>query len=207
MRLSHDTNKLHALIASQLLPAILERRLAIRSHRDQILDDRCWWDDFGIWVMVKKIPIPVEAPPFGEAMIQCHRFYYMRGWPFPDPPDPDEITDRLCWDDDLRSMTASMLRSELIKIQNAIWVHYDIGNRLRTADDDRKLYYDTLPEKKSADFRLPPKADFLGEARAPHAGCPAFWRSHSTCPVSREGHDYSNWGPCPKKQLFIFGQQ
>ena len=36
--------------------------------------------------------------------------------------------------------------------------------------------------------------EFIGEAKAPHAGCPAFWRSHANCPVER--HNLHRWGPC-----------
>jgi hypothetical protein len=92
-------------------------------------------------------------------------------------------------------MTREELALEHARLGAAILRHRDIADRPRTADDDRALYA-VLPEKLPADFRLPPEDEFLGEAKAPHAGCPSFWRSHAACPAA---HDLHRWGPCGKK--------
>lgn len=69
------------------------------------------------------------------------------------------------------------VRPSILQCRNAIRAHRD-------ARGDDRLPYAVLPEKIPCDFRLPPEAEFLGEAIAPHAGRPSFWRSHSACPFS-----------------------
>ncbi len=81
----------------------------------------------------------------------------------------------------------------MMRLEDGLRIHRDISGRPRTIEDDRVLY-SVLPEKIPADFRLPPRSEFLGEVRSPHAGCPAFWRSHNGCSATR--HDLHQWGPC-----------
>ncbi len=90
-------------------------------------------------------------------------------------------------------MQHAELVETLFALQQSIRAHRDIFSKKRTLEDDRTLYA-LLPEKIPADFRLPPEPEFLGEAKAPRAGCPSFWRSHSTCATS--DHDLHKWGPC-----------
>jgi hypothetical protein len=96
------------------------------------------------------------------------------------------------------------LLDELVKLQDAILAHREVGNKPRTVEDDRQLYR-VLPEKLPADFRLPPKEDFLGEAKAPTAGCPSFWRSHFGCSgcgeCAQKASDLHKWGPCKPKSV------
>ncbi|MDP3770538.1 MAG: hypothetical protein U1A23_03695 [Candidatus Sungbacteria bacterium] len=194
MRLSRDRNAYSHLNGFFLKLAILERRNAIRKHRDAVGDDRCWLDDYGVWYMVAEAPcVPVYPPAFEEAMRLCRQFYDLRRVKTLDPVPPDAILDYSLWDDDLACMTKDRLLDALEQIQNVIWRHYDIGERLRTIEDDRVLYA-VLPEKIPGDLRLPLEDEFLGQSRAPHAGCPAFWRSHDTCPV--RCHNLHAWGPC-----------
>lgn len=176
---------------------ILERRLAIRTHRDQRGDDRCWLDDYVVWAMLEDSPCaPTVLPSFETGMQLCWQFYHWRRAEVADLVPADAILDSNLWDNDLEQMSAGQLFEELARIQSAIRQHRDINGRLRTIDDDRLLYM-ILPEKISADFRLPAEQDFLGEAKAPSAGCPAFWRSHSCCLVLH--HNLHQWGPCLAK--------
>lgn len=194
MRLPCDKVSLSHLSVKDLKKAILERRAVIRGHRDAKGDDRCWLDDWLVWAMLDDTPDPPITPPLHEdAIEQCTRFWYFRNERFADPIPPDAIIDPLRWDDDLAATNGIGFIEELMRIQEAIEQHRDIAGRIRTSEDDRLLYA-VLPEKLPADFRLPPREDFLGEAKAPHAGCPAFWRSHAHCPTTR--HDLHRWGPC-----------
>lgn len=196
MRLPHrrDLLMLMSLSTSVLKEAILECRRVIRVHRDALGDNRCWLDDYLVWAMLDDSPdSPAVVPSFETAMQLCRQFYIWRRAEISDPVPADAILDPNLWDKDLDQISNADLFEELARIQNAIRQHRDINGRPRTVEDDRALYT-VLPEKISADFRLPTEQDFLGEAKAPLAGCPAFWRSHSCCLVLR--HDLHQWGPC-----------
>lgn len=165
-------------------------REAIRAHRDARGDDRCWLDDYVVWAKLADTPPePENPPPYEEAMKNCRDYFNLRrGDKAPAnvrmPENPDG---------DLENMPPEELARETEKLRAAIRAHRDITGRPRTIEDDRALYA-ALPEKTEADFRLPPEPDFLGERKAPHAGCPSFWRSHGNCPARR--HDLHRWGPC-----------
>ena len=139
-------------------------------------------------------PEPVSLGDFEKMMAKCREFYQSRGADGPDPIPADSIRNSKLWDFDLKRMTREDLLVELYAIQSEIKTHRDIKNRRRTIFDDRQLYK-ILPERVTADFRLPPRKDFLGEAKAPDAGCLAFWKSHSRC-VSGTCNLHK-WGLCP----------
>lgn len=194
MRLSFEKRELSTLSNSSLFFAIRERRDYLRWHRDQKMDDRCWIDDLGLWEFLSDIP-PHEGkiPSFEEGMRLCGDFFAHRRADEADPLPAHAVVEREKWDLDLRGMHHAELVDTLHKIQITIQAHRDIKERKRSLEDDRALYA-LLPEKLPADFRLPPEKDFLGEAKAPRAGCPSFWRSHSACPTP--AHDLHKWGPC-----------
>lgn len=184
------------MIKNASVQNIIQCRNAIRTHRDARGDDRCWLDDYFVWNMIDGTPAPpTGTPPFHEGMQTCRAFFQFRNAATADPMPLNAISDPARWDEDLMDMDDAGLTKELTRLQDAIRAHRDIGDRPRTADDDRDLYA-VLPEKIPCDFRLPPEKDFLGEAKAPNAGCPSFWRSHAACPASC--HDFTRWGPCKK---------
>lgn len=194
MRLSCDRTLLSQLELPDIGAAILERRAVIQHHHDIRGDDRCWFDDYVVWKMLDDSPpAPCTLPSFEDAMALCQLFYQHRHSDTPDPVSPDAILDDNKWDDDLSLMTENQFLDELVRIQETIRHHRDITDRPRTIEDDRMLYA-ILPEKIPADFRLGSEQEFLGETKAPHAGCPAFWRSHANCPAMR--HNFHQWGPC-----------
>ena len=167
----------------------------MRYHRDQKGDNRCWVDDLRLWELLPDTPIkPSALPSYDEMMKRCTAYYRHRRAEAADPVPSHAIVDTTRWDTDLSSMGEAALEQELERLQVAVLAHRDIQGRERTLDDDRALYR-VLPEQVTADFRLPNEADFLGEARAPKAGCPSFWRSHQACSTAR--HDLHAWGPCP----------
>ncbi|MEZ0224701.1 MAG: hypothetical protein ACAH83_09125 [Alphaproteobacteria bacterium] len=189
MRLSADPFKLVKMSPDELREAIANRRAVIRAHRDAKLDDRCWLDDYLVWDMVEGSPPDISAPPpYAEAMQRCRDYYQHRRSETFDAADSAGGSD----DKDLSAMEQAKLAKALGALQAAIKAHRDVKDRPRNLDDDRALYA-ALPEKIAADFRLPPEPDFLGEAKAPRAGCPSFWRSHEKCTAK---HDMHRWGPC-----------
>jgi hypothetical protein len=175
----------------EIQEAIAERRAAIRAHRDAKGDDRCWIDDHSIWAFVDASPGDLHVlPSFEEGMTRCRAFYQHRR---ADAPDAAPAASTAVPDADINRMTHADLVKCLIALQTAIRTHANVKDRPLTLDDDRALYA-ILPDKIAADFRLPPEPEFLGEAKAPHAGCPAFWRSHGKCAGAK--HDLHTWGPC-----------
>ncbi|MDO8493134.1 MAG: hypothetical protein Q7S19_01145 [bacterium] len=185
------------LSVNKLIEAILERRSIIRVHRDQRMDDRCWLDDYPVWLMLNDTPEePAKLPVHEEMMNLCKNFYVFRREPKADKIPPRAIRDRRLWDKDLYAPTLirTNLIKELFKIQVSIKNHRDISYRHRTTEDDRMLY-SILPEKMPADFRLPPRKDFLEDGKAPIAGCPAFHKSHDSCPKDIPCNTHA-WGPC-----------
>lgn len=188
----------------ETLDKIRSIRSDTRYHRDQKGDDRCWVDDYRIWAHLEDSPAkPTVLPPFEEMMRRCAAFHRFRNAKIADSK-AEEATETLSEaprilqapsdaDLDLTCMTRSELDAELLRLQAAIRAHRDIAGRERTLEDDKRLYR-VLNEPIEADFRLPSEADFLGEARAPFAGCPSFWRSHQNC--AEDAHDIHIWGPC-----------
>lgn len=177
-----------------VLQEIIECRHAIREHRDAKGDDRCWLDDYAVWALIPgSFPVPAELPPFDAGMDMCRAFYKLRRATSPDVPPPGAVHDPQQWDSGLGQMDDGQLAEELVRLKTAILRHRNCACNPLTINDDRDLY-GILPEKLPADFRLPPLEDFLGEAKAPDAGCPAFWRSHAGCKTKR--HDLHKWGPC-----------
>lgn len=185
----------YALAAmNTLLDQIKTVRAAIRYHRDQKGDDRCWVDDERLWALLPDAPPePRALPSFEDMMKKCGAFYHLRRADVPDPIPAQAQHDPLQWDADLETMSEADAEQELSRLHEAARRHRSIQDRDLTIEDDRQLYR-VLPEQLTADFRLPPEPDFLGEANAPAAGCPSFWRSHQHCPNST--HDIHVWGPC-----------
>jgi hypothetical protein len=178
-------------VAEELMSMVLAIRSIIRFHRDQIGDDRCFLDDYSVWEQCLDSPPP--AFKMEDGMKQCVLFYENRRAETKDEIPIDAIIDPTKWDLDLHNNSMRELTDKLAVLFDIIEKHRDITGRPRTVDDDRKLYA-VLPEKLPADFRLPKREDFLGEARAPYAGCPSFWRSHANC--SAKSHNLHKWGPC-----------
>lgn len=66
---------------------IKQLELAIRTHRDEHCDDRCWLDDQALYAVLGE-PVAADAnamPPRDQFLANCARFYDARcknaGWP------------------------------------------------------------------------------------------------------------------------------
>ncbi|HZS42931.1 MAG TPA: hypothetical protein VFA52_01800 [Candidatus Paceibacterota bacterium] len=200
MKLPHDLEKLRKLRLkiSDLKLFILERRKVLRNHRDQRLDDRCWLDDYLLFAFLDDSPpTPTRLPPFHLMMKECGSFYFHCRADEADPVPADAILDPLEWDRDLEIVNEHDFFMHLHSMQQGFLILREIKSRPKTVDDYRRLY-STLPEKLPADFRLPPEPDFLGERKAPYAGCPSFWRSHNVC---KGPCCLDRWGPCDQIAL------
>jgi hypothetical protein len=180
-------------------------RAAIRYDRDQRLDDRCHLDIYRIFVFVG-VRTPHKLPPTPEMLDRC-RLYFEKTQR-PDDPRPipaGAILDAARWDSDLqehRSDAAWLLR-ELLRIGIVVMRIYVIWRRRQPHylnwQDYHRLYA-LLPERIPADTRLPSRSAFLGNKRAPHAGCPSYVRSHAQCDATRRCA-LTTWGAtCPARK-------
>ncbi|OHA33722.1 MAG: hypothetical protein A2928_01975 [Candidatus Taylorbacteria bacterium RIFCSPLOWO2_01_FULL_45_15b] len=179
---------------AELIEKIKKIRCAIRYHRDQVEDDRCWLDDYLVWAELPDSPPPRNLT-LQQKLLKCEIFYANRRADEPDPRSEQAILDPALWDRDLEKMSLIELAQTKATLLFVVGYHRDleeVERRARTIKDDRDLYSIALPEKIPADFRLPPRDEFLGRAKS-GAGCPNFWDSHEHC--GRECNLYE-WGPC-----------
>jgi hypothetical protein len=197
MRLVTSLIMFNWLSGLELKDAILERRNAIRGHRDARGDDRCWLDDYLVWELVDGMPDLADCHMTREAgMRSCRDFYEFRRADLPDPVPRDAIRDPKLWDEDLKILSRPRLLDELLRLHRAIEAHA-LEARLTVAED--RALYAILPEKLAADFRLPARQKFLvpvtpeSGCPAPRYGCPQFWDSHAACGAKCNLHQ---WGPC-----------
>lgn len=174
---------------------IISLRQAIRYARDQKGDDRCWLDYWPLYEILEDTNSSMlEVNPNSKEIMQiCTSFYEKRRQDYLDTP-VNAILERDLWNSDLDSMNSSSLAKELEKIEETARKHRDTPILELTVEDDKTLYQ-ILPENISADFRLPPREQFLGTSN-PCAGCPNFWKSHANCKAKK--HNFQSWGPCDK---------
>ena len=68
--------------ASELRAEALKLRSAIRAHRDQLGDDRCWLDDFALYkALPDNAPIITRLPPKEFFIPHCEHFWETRQCP------------------------------------------------------------------------------------------------------------------------------
>jgi hypothetical protein len=122
-----------------LLDTVRRSRAAIREHRDQIGDYRCWVDDEVLYhsTLPELNDLTPEPPDINEFMRRCEAYHSNRQ----DPSEPkasipmDSSVGPLPLiyspelDADLIAMTSEQLRDELDRLWEAIRVHRSIGPR------------------------------------------------------------------------------
>ena len=178
-----------------ILDDLLRMRAAIRHHRDQRGDNRCWLNDWKLWRNLEDTILNDATIP-KDAMARCEAYYRNRRSDAPEAIPENAIRATRRWNEDIDGLGRGGTLREMRRVEAAIRAHRDAEDGEHTANHDRALYA-VLPENLPADFRLPPRDEFLGETLSPNAGCPAFWRSHGFC---ADGcHDLHRWGPCMAK--------
>lgn len=65
-------------VDDQRLKRISELEAAIRTHRDERGDDRCWMDDATLYAVLPETVAPGELPPPEEMLENCKRFIALR---------------------------------------------------------------------------------------------------------------------------------
>ena len=161
--------KLGSLSHAHLRQGVLNLRNALRWHRDQRGDDRCWADDIRLYELIpEKEGVITRLPEWEKMYVECSRFKQMRG-----SDKHTEIglmaTDSGSFDSDLDKMDGSGLVTEIMKLRDAIIKHRKLGPN-KTSEDDAELYA-LLPEKIPGDFWLP--SELL-------TNCRRFWETKQT---------------------------
>ena len=161
----------------ELSQILREIRQAVREHRDQVGDYRCWVDDEVLYHRVlpelrglsPQVPDPVNFSNF------CDAYFNNRQ----DPSEPpyeiplDSSVGKLelkydsSLDGDIAAMDERALGAAIDKWYALVRAHRDKGHMSRGYEDDKALYLN-LPERSLAKTRLPPRELFLGR------GCPAY---------------------------------
>jgi hypothetical protein len=158
--------------ASKLRDEVLKLRDAIRLHRDQRGDDRCWLDDV---LLYKALPETVHSltqlQPRDEFMLACEKFWCTRQCPA-EPAYAGQQTERRAYaDDDLAGKGLGALLGEAMHLRTGIRSHRDKGDA-RSWRDDATLYR-LLPEKDPGITALPPKPVLLGN-------CQRYWQTRQS---------------------------
>lgn len=158
-----------AMNLQMLRNRILSIRAAIRYHRAQLSDYRCWVDDERLYQLLclEGAPVPLVPEP-EEFAKRCAAFWDNRqrseergaGDPCIDssiaPLPLPEFSDS-----DLNSMSPQQLEHILTQLIGAIERHRSKGYYSRTVDDDVELYA-VLPERVPWSSALPQREVFLG---------------------------------------------
>lgn len=160
-----------------LLDEVRRSRAAIREHRDQIGDYRCWVDDEVLYhsTLPELKGLSPELPDIQEFMSRCEAYHTNRQDPSEPKstipmdssvgPLPLKYSPNL--DADLTAMTSEQLREERDRLWETIRAHRSSGHKNRDYRLDRTLYL-LLPERKLAITQLPPRELFIG------GNCPAY---------------------------------
>ena len=153
-------------------------RRAIRTHRDQVGDFRCWVDDEVLYhsVLPELKGTRPEVPPAATFTAYCERYFEHRQdpdnlgskeIPLDSKGAPLRLTYPTTLDADVDRMGVEDLRRELDRLLSAVRLHRTPGQLARTYCHDQSMYLE-LPEKVLATTRLPSRELFLGR------GCPHY---------------------------------
>ncbi|MDO8599423.1 MAG: hypothetical protein Q7S02_04905 [bacterium] len=135
---------------AQLQDRIRVVRSAIRHHRDQRGDDRCWVDDDLLSHVVLGKPDLTELPSKSTFMGRCRVFHERRRASAPAVPRPIVHEDP---DGDLVTMSVDELQRVRDALIDGVRTHNEKGEA-KTWKDDVALYM-MLPEKDLGDLAHP----------------------------------------------------
>ena len=162
---------------TELVATLEVIRAAVREHRDQIGDYRCWVDDEVLYhrILPELSGVQPTVPPASEFIRLCESYFNRRQDPC-EPPQQIPLDSSVgplqhdhdsSLDADLAEKSVESLQSEIEDWYRAIRTHREKGHHQRTHEDDKTLYL-ALPERVSAVTQLPPRDLFLGK------NCPAY---------------------------------
>jgi hypothetical protein len=180
------------LSVADLRDAILAREFDVTSHAKAVGDNRCHYDDYKVHRHLDDTPKLEWPVPLEKMMEKCTYFFTFRRAAAKDAVPTESIYDVQKRWTFIQNADEDKLLHIFMYYQEAIFEHRSA--RPITIKDDRLLYARVIPGNIELDLRLPPREDFLGEAKAPCAGCPAFWRSHANCDARL--CNPHQWGPC-----------
>lgn len=164
----------------EAVAGIVRLRAAIRWHRDQVGDYRCWLDDDRVY---KEASLEgcTSAPAEDAFAKLCEEFWCNRQRPgelaeaeVPTDSSAGALPPNTDSDRDLGYLSLSELEAEEARLRTGIAQHRTVPRSERRWQHDRDLYL-LLPEKKLAVWRLPNRHVFL-------KSCAAFNRSCQQCP-------------------------
>jgi hypothetical protein len=165
------------LSVSHLRDELRAIRLALREHRDQIGDYRCWVDDHVLYERTLPGYTAPSTPPSEELFDSyCESFFRNRQHPNDrgrnDIPLDSSIGPLVLaypaeLDSDIQELGIPDLQRIIAEARAAIEKHFSKGPLLRTFEDDFSLAM-LLPEQRLPDTALPPRELFLGR------GCPGY---------------------------------
>jgi hypothetical protein len=147
---------------------IIALRAAIRYHRGQVSDFRCWVDDIRIYEAAGLLDQKSRAVPAPAEFLQrCSAFWDNRQRPAEvgngSPATNSEgaalrLPDYS--DADLETLSNSQIEDLLAQMKDAVSYHYGRGYLLRDHADDQRLY-SLLPENELWTSALPARDVFL----------------------------------------------
>jgi hypothetical protein len=157
-----------AMFQNNLNSEIAKMRSAIRYHRAQLGDYRCWVDDIRAYQSADLAAYHLpQVPPPARCAQYCQAFWENRQRPHEKGKgDPALNSEHRVLplphysDEDLDSMSPDQLQKERDRLRDGILQHESYGFLGRTVVHDEKLYQ-LLPEVVAWNSGLPPRETFL----------------------------------------------
>ena len=158
--------------AAAIICEIQRLRAALRYHRGQLGDYRCWVDDVRVYQAANLTSYRLPQIPNTERFeAYCQAFWENRQRPAEKGKGDLSLNSERgilplapSSDDDLQTKALGDLQSELIRLREGIERHELRGFLGRTAEDDEQLYA-LLPERTPWNSALPPREVFLPHCR------------------------------------------
>lgn len=154
--------------STAIIKKISAIRDAIRYHRAQISDYRCWVDDERLYqVTLGSDLAAARVPATEEFKARCAAFWDLRQRPEEqgrgDPTVNSEVAPlkiATFSDEDLKTLSGAELARELERLENGVRKHLGKGDLGRVVRDDEQLYA-LLPERAEWSSALPAREVFL----------------------------------------------
>lgn len=161
---------------------ILKARNAIRGHRDEKGDDRCWLDDDLVYQCVPGYKPVTMLYPKEDFLKQCRVFKERRSGlsSYPSGLLAVPLRENGMSDTDIDKWTDEQLKSHVFWLWLCILNHHNCGEDKTSFDD--VLLYMVLPDGTEPDLSLPPEL---------LANCERFYDTRP-CPLTNP-HKLHEW--------------